>query len=240
MKWMVTSVIAAMLLMAPQAWAQQKGDPGGNANPDADLDRIQDMGGALTQNGPGEPAGPGDPGEPTGPAGPEDPGSPGGPGEPGVGNRPEAPGSKRPEGEWPEPLLQQLTEIRAQREALLNQLKAVLAENKDATQEQRRQAVEEWRVANKEVIEQQRQLAQSVKEQIREFVHKNRPEDPEDPEDPIDPEGDMDMNQKAGSAGIPATDPERHKRRGTPGNRSAIPGAAATADSGAKDGNPRS
>lgn len=176
-------ILVAMVFMATQTFAQSAPEgpgpnedgalvQGDNQTLDPDQDRQQDQDGTMQQDGEG-PGGPGD-------------------GEPGYG-RPEDP--QRPQ--FPEELIHQLQQIRQSRQQLLAQLKAVLQNNQDATQEERKAAVDAWKEANGALIDQQRELAKNVKEQIREMVRNHQPdnEDPEAPEPPVDENGNLNMEQ---------------------------------------------
>ena len=176
-------ILVAMVFMATQTFAQSAPEgpgpnedgalvQGDNQTLDPDQDRQQDQDGTMQQDGEG-PGGPGD-------------------GEPGYG-RPEDP--QRPQ--FPEELIHQLQQIRQSRQQLLAQLKAVLQNNQDATQEERKAAVDAWKEANGALIDQQRELAKNVKEQIREMVRNYQPENeaPEEPEPPVDENGNLNMEQ---------------------------------------------
>lgn len=81
--------------------------------------------------------------------------------------------------ELPEDLQAQLDEVRDAREALLSDLKALLEANADATQEERKALVEQWRDDNADALAEQREAMQVVRQSIREWRLENRPERPE-------------------------------------------------------------
>ncbi len=69
-----------------------------------------------------------------------------------------------------------LDAVTASREAMLSQLKTLLEAKADATEEDRKAIVDQWRVDNADALESVRESMQSVRQEIREWSQESRPE----------------------------------------------------------------
>lgn len=83
-------------------------------------------------------------------------------------------------------LVQLMEQVRQGRQDLLDELKQVLEQNRNATQEQRRAAAEAWRQENAQRLQEQRELATQLRLRVREWARANRPELPNGPGGPSD------------------------------------------------------
>jgi len=83
-------------------------------------------------------------------------------------------------------LVQLMEQAREGRQELLDDLKQVLEQNRYATGDERRAAVEAWRLQNQEQIQEQRELATQLRLRLREWAQADRPGVPGGPEQPPD------------------------------------------------------
>lgn len=83
----------------------------------------------------------------------------------------------------PDELKQKVAQIRTGRQELLESLQALLEVNQEATEDQRRQAVQEWREQNEDAIAEQRRLAEQVRWEVEAHQQENRPRNAGPPDD---------------------------------------------------------
>lgn len=119
----------------------------------------------------------------------------------GTGNPPESGGPQSGEPGLASPSLtpamqQELARLREQRQHMLQELQAVLDAYVNASEPERRAAVEAWREANADALAEQVQASQELRIQAREHVQAARPENPGPAGSSTEPVGEADMEQR--------------------------------------------